>query len=212
MRDINMDTVNSRRFRLKEILFYSMLIGLALVCGSLMLFAWYPYTPLRIDSFPLDKTEVLQGGEICFTVNGEKFYDIPVDVNIELINGESMSMVNYRANNPKGLLHKTRCFVIPYHVKPGYYQVRWSGVYQMNAFNYVRLVQLSDWVVVAADRIGERGRRGQIGDTGAKGEKGDTGGIFGGKGDKGNKGDRGPKGDKGPKGAKGDKGIQDKDK
>jgi hypothetical protein len=164
----------------------AMLIGVVVYVGFL---AWYPFNPIRIDSMPISKTEVCRGERVCFRIIGEKFYAVPVKVSVELVNGEGIAIINYVSNHPPGSKFPPRCFNVPYHVEPGQYRVRWTGVYEMNAFNHVRKVVMSDTLTILPS---PKMMRGDKGDTGEKGEKGDKGGvsIFG-EGKKGEKGDPG---------------------
>jgi hypothetical protein len=160
-----------------DVLLWVLLAILTLVVLYGGILAWFPYNPLRLDSFTLDKTEVCRGEKVCFKITGEKFYPVPVHVSVELINGESIAIVNYVSNHPVGEGFKPRCFNIPYHIEPKKYQLRWTGVYQMNAFNYVRRTALSEWITIRPGTAFLRGDKGDTGKTGAKGDKGDKGGL-----------------------------------
>jgi hypothetical protein len=136
------------KINLRECATIFLYVVLASACLSVLAMVWWPYKPLQIDSFTVDKTVVTRGDSICYTIKGEKFYDMPVDVTIELIDGESVAIMSYTANMPKGKLCRTRCFLVPYHVKPGLYRVNWTGVYTMNALNHVRVRMQSEFVRV----------------------------------------------------------------
>jgi hypothetical protein len=163
---------------LPDAIFLILLGTLAALIISVSVMAWYPYNPLRVDEFYIDKSEVCQGEKVCFRVLGEKFYAKPVKVTVELVNGEGYFMVSYGANNPVGTSFPPRCFSIPYHVTPDLYRIRWTGVYEMNAFNYVTVVVYSKWLRVYLGGLeSRRGEQGPRGKKGAKGDKGDRGGI-----------------------------------
>jgi hypothetical protein len=57
-------------------------------------------------------------------------------------------MMSYVANNPRGKICKSRCFIVPNHVEPGMYRVSWFGIYEMNTFNHVIKTVQSDLVRV----------------------------------------------------------------
>jgi hypothetical protein len=118
------------------------LFGISLL--YLMFLAFYPYEPVRIDKFLIDKPKVSVGEKLCFQFAGEKFHAVPVEVSIELMDGENYFIMSYDSNNPVGCVFKKRCFIIPYHVEPGKYRLRWTGIYVMNMFNHIRKTVQSD--------------------------------------------------------------------
>jgi hypothetical protein len=174
-----------RRSITHEILFWGVL-GLMLFVGIYFLgMAVWPYTPVRVDSITPSKTKVCRGEELCFRFVGEKYYDMTTQINVELVNGEAYAVMTYASDNPKGLIEKERCFIVPYHVKPNNYHIRWTGNYHMNAFKTVRKSFLTDWVEVTSGAKGLAqgpiGPRGAIGRTGPAGQQGKKGGFsFGG--------------------------------
>jgi hypothetical protein len=113
---------------------------------SILFLIWYPYKPLEIDSFTVDRTYTCRGGELCYTITGTKNYNMPTDVTIELIDGVSVAIMSYTANMPAGKIVRKRCFNIPYHVQKGKYRVNWTGVYVMNSLNHVRVRAQSEIV------------------------------------------------------------------
>lgn len=127
-----------------------------LIIAALLLSVWlkmgwdlfYPYDPIQIDKFTVDKTVVQSGERMCFQFEGEKFYNVPASVVLELTNGESIALMSYDANNPAGKVLRKRCFTIPHHTFPGKYQIRWTAIYQMNSFRTVRKTVKSDWIEV----------------------------------------------------------------
>jgi hypothetical protein len=140
--------------------------------------ALYPYQPIRVDKFCIDKTVVTHGEKVCFRFEGEKFMPVPVNVLIELANGENIEIMKYTSNNPVGTTFKQRCFLMPHHVIPNRYQIRWTGVYPVNALN--RKTVSSQWITVVSDPL-TKGEKGDPGPQGKQGAKGDKGGFsFGG--------------------------------
>jgi hypothetical protein len=169
--------MTEKRNKFKDIFFWAawgtlLSIGVYIIALSL-----WPYDPLRIDDFSVSKKEVCRGEEICFRIVGEKFYSIPVRVSVELIDGENIAIINYVSNNPKGKGFPPRCFNIPYHIKPKIYHIRWTGVYEMNAFNQIRVVRISEPITILPSPKLLRGERGDTGKQGEKGMRGERGGI-----------------------------------
>jgi hypothetical protein len=156
--------------KLSDFLLWTLLVGLILVSGYVAYLALYPYDPLRIDKIVPDKTTVCRGGDLCFQFEGEKFYDIPTNVVIELINGEVYGVMAYSSNSPKGKVFKKRCFIVPYNIKPNTYQIRWTGVYEFNALNHVRKTAKSEFITVTDQMKGIKGDRGPVGPRGPKGK------------------------------------------
>ena len=109
---------------------------------------WYPVDPFDIKSLTVDKQVINRGETFCFTIVGEKNINIPVHVVVELINDENITLVSYVANNPMGKLRKKRCIVMPYHIIPGKYQLKWSGIYEVNSIRSVPKQIISDYFVV----------------------------------------------------------------
>lgn len=137
-----------RHTLLKEVIFWG-IIGITTAIGLyLIILAAYSYKPLVVESVVPDEQVVCRGEELCFIFRGEKFYDVPAYVTVELVNGERYVVMNYASNTPKGSIFRKRCFFVPYHVKPAKYQIVWTGSYQMNAFNIVHVRANSDWVEV----------------------------------------------------------------
>jgi hypothetical protein len=137
----------------------------------------YPRTPIRVDAIVIDKTEVTQGGEICFQTLGEKLMAIPVHVTLDLVDGQSFSLVSYDSNIPPGIKFPLRCVTIPYHIVPRAYKLRWTGVYQVTFLSHYIASKDSDWFTVKKDELkegamGKQGIQGKIGATGATGKTG----------------------------------------
>ena len=131
-----------------EWFFKILLVLLTASLFGIVSLAYYPYKPLEVKSFVASKDTVTKGCELCYTLTGEKFYNMPVDVTIELIDGESVAIMNYTANMPKGEIARKRCFIVPYHVKAGKYRINWTGVYTMNALNHIRVRAQSQEITV----------------------------------------------------------------
>lgn len=99
---------------------------------------WYPYEPVKAARVLVNSTSLHRGDVIGFLLDGEKMLPVPVEITIELTNGENYPIMHYHSNLPVGKLYKWRHFIIPLHVIPGKYRVHWTGVYEMNAVNTVR--------------------------------------------------------------------------
>jgi hypothetical protein len=97
----------------------------------------WPYEPLRLDSITAEKSVACRGEELCFTIKGYKYHNIMAQVNVDLINSESIAIMHYPASMPAGEICRKRCFVVPHHVKPGKYKINWSATYEVNAFRNV---------------------------------------------------------------------------
>jgi hypothetical protein len=134
--------------KIRECLLWVLLLIMAGTMLTFFAMAWWPYKPLRIDAVSVDKTQVCRGDEMCFQFTGEKFYEMPVNVLIELVDGERYQVMKYTSNMPKGTIFRKRCFIVPHFVKPGKYQIVWSGAYEMNAFNTVHMKARSEWIQV----------------------------------------------------------------
>jgi hypothetical protein len=116
---------------------------LCIALFSILYLTWYPYNPITVDKITISKEVVSRGECLSFLFHGEKHYPIPVDVTIELVDGVSYFIMSYSSNNPVGNKFKARPFIIPQHIIPGKYKIRWTGVYTMNALNIVRVKKLS---------------------------------------------------------------------
>jgi hypothetical protein len=175
--------------KIYDIMMWVLLALFVTITSYVAFLTFYPYEPLRIDAFIVDKTEAVRGEKVCFRLIGEKFYPIPVKVSIELIDGENIAIVNYVSNNPVGKGFHPRCFNVPYHVEPKEYKLRWTGVYEMNGFNHVRKTAMSEIIKILPGPKMLRGDKGDVGAKGDKGDKGEKGGVnlFG-------EGPRGPEG------------------
>jgi hypothetical protein len=167
---------------------FAILLGfLVIYSGTLMWWLLYPYKPMRVDKFNVyHEGELIHHGDmVCFQFEGAKLMSIPASIVIELVNGEAIFIMAYTSNNPVGTTFKKRCFIMPYHINPARYQLRWSGTYSTNPLRDIRMVTYSEYIDVA-----NGGLKGEKGDTGKQGKIGVTGkqGIQGYKGDKGDKG------------------------
>jgi hypothetical protein len=114
-----------------------------LTLGIILYLTWYPHNPITVNSITTDKQVVARGECITFFVDGEKHLPIPVDVTVEMVDGVSYFIMSYTSNNPTGKIHRGRSFTIPYHIKPGVYKIRWTGVYTINPLKIVRVKKLS---------------------------------------------------------------------
>lgn len=133
--------------KVKTILWY---IYISVVMAVMVTFgykAFYPFEPIRMDSFYIDKQVLRHGEKFCIQMVGEKLLDVPVDVTISFANGESYQVVKYSSNVHVGSYFPKRCFLTP-HIMPGKYKVRWTGAYHVNNFQTVTRTILSDWVEV----------------------------------------------------------------
>jgi hypothetical protein len=149
---------------------YSYIVVVISVLVTFAFKAFWPYNPVRIDSFYTDKSGAVHGEKVCVRVIGEKLLPVPVDVTIALANGESYQVMKYTSNLPPGTFFPKRCFLVP-HIIPGKYRVRWTGVYTVNAFNHVTRTALTDWIEIK-DEVVTSGKQGV---QGKKGDKGETG-------------------------------------
>jgi hypothetical protein len=125
-------------------LFY--LIITLLLLGALWVFGLtaYPYDVLTDQKITLGSKQVNRGAELCYTMKAMKNYDVPAMVTIELINSENFLIMSYPGHFPKGHMIKTRCFIMPYHISPGTYQLSWSSVFHVNPIRNMREVILSE--------------------------------------------------------------------
>jgi len=148
----------------REILVRVLFILLIMITTFGFVQIWWPYNPVRVDNFIIEKTILNQGESTYFQFQGEKFYNIPCHVSIELVNGENFAIMSYVSNNPKGTIFKKRSFIIPYHIPAGKYQLRWTGVYEMNPLNSVTKVAYSKFITILnKDLHGEKGDKGDKG-------------------------------------------------
>jgi hypothetical protein len=163
----------------KMILSQGLLFFLALSFVVVFICALYPYDPLRIDSFTVDRTEACGGGKICYNLKGEKAYDLPAFITISLVNGESIPLVSYVAHNKKGKLDAGRCILLPAFLEHSRYKIQWMAVYFSPLLGTATEIVESEWINIVDNPL----LRGPRGDTGSPGPRGYTGGIviFGGK-------------------------------
>jgi hypothetical protein len=109
---------------------------------------WWPVEILRIDSVKVFQTEIKRGDLLTFQFTGEKLLPLPVHANIELINGERIAIMAYTSNNPVGTVFSRRSFIVPYHILPGRYQIKWTGVYEVNALRTITLTTKSEGITI----------------------------------------------------------------
>jgi hypothetical protein len=141
----------------------SMLSFLVVSLIVIIIMALWPYEPMRIDKFLVDKTEVCRGGVVTFQFVGEKMTDVSPDISVDFVDGEAIPLMTYAGANPKGTLLKARSFVVPFHSKVNQdYQIRWTAKYPMNIFNKVTITKLSPFVKVL-DCQPQRGIQGKQG-------------------------------------------------
>jgi hypothetical protein len=131
----------------KVILNLTLLSVLGFIC---LFFYWllWPYDPIRIDKFNVDKTTAMQGERICFVFEGEKLLALPANVVVELVDGEAIQIMTYTANNDVGCIMKSRCFNVPYVITPKSYKIRWTAEYPVNHIRKVREVATSDFIKI----------------------------------------------------------------
>ena len=134
--------------KIREVFTWFLLILLTCILGGILVQMWWPVTPVRIDKISVSKSIVSRGEAVYFQFQGEKFLQIPVHVTLELVNGERIALVNYLSNNPIGKLCVKRNIVIPFHIIPGQYQLKWTGVFEVNALRTVTYSAKSDWITV----------------------------------------------------------------
>ena len=133
---------------LKMILSQVLLGFLCLSFMAVFISAYYPYDPLEIVSFTVDKQTVCQGGKICYNLKGEKFYSLPAFVTISLINGESIPIVSYVANNKKGHIDAGRCILLPSKLEHPRYRIQWMAVYLFPMYGTATETVESNWIEV----------------------------------------------------------------
>lgn len=109
---------------------------------------WWPVTIIRVDSVKVFSTEARRGDTVTFQFVGEKFLPLPVHANIELVNGERIALMSYTSNNPVGNVFSRRSFIVPYHILPGKYQIKWTGVYEVNALRTITLTIKSEGITI----------------------------------------------------------------
>jgi hypothetical protein len=164
-------------------LWYCYTVTILVIFGAVGYQLFWPYNPIRVDRINIDKAVVAHGEKICFQFEGAKFMPVPVNVIIELVNGESFEIMKYSSNNAVGTKFKKRCFIVPHHIPPTKYQLKWSGVYPINALRHIPKSKLSDWieVVEANSVLGSKGEKGEQVDPGRPGKDGKAGKDFWGK-------------------------------
>jgi hypothetical protein len=134
--------------RLKELIAWSLALALIAVLGIFIFQSYYPYEPIRIDKIEVSSTNVKRGQIMWFCFVGEKFYNVPVRAQVELTDGRTYALMSYTSTNPIGVTFKPRPFIVPYHVVPGRYRLKWTGSYDMNPVNTVVKVAYSDTITI----------------------------------------------------------------
>ena len=72
-----------------------------------------------------------------------------------------------------GQINKKRCTAIPFHVVPGRYQLKWSGIYEVNAVRSIPRTINSDYFIITDKPLtGKQGIQGERGLTGKEGKVG----------------------------------------
>lgn len=156
-----------------EILLWIMWLSITFIMGYFLYLFWWPIEPIRIDKIEI-KSELHAGERTSFHFMGEKFVDVPAHVSIELVNGESIALMTYTSHNSVGTVFRERPFIVPYHIYPGKYRLKWTGVYEVTALRSITRVAYSDWVTIKDDDDCE-GKEGPQGVKGARGERGQIG-------------------------------------
>jgi hypothetical protein len=133
----------------KDKAFWVIFSLLVISMGYMVSIAAWPYKPVRVDSIIIDKEEAKRGDEVCFQFYGEKFYDIPTEITVELVNGERFEVAKYTSCTTPGVTFKPRCFIVPSNINIDSYRVQWTGVNYMNALNKVTTKGFSDnWIKI----------------------------------------------------------------
>lgn len=150
----------------------SLLLVLTLAISIPVYLSLKQYDVLKISKFVSDVAEVEQGGRLCFVMEAEKMYDVPVFATVDMVNGEAVQVMKYSTHHSAGTLNVKRCFKA--EICPGEYVIRWTGRYPMNAFNNSNETvetQTKVTVVKASQHQGIQGIQGK------QGVPGKTGGI-----------------------------------
>jgi hypothetical protein len=145
-------------------------IVIASFCTAIYWRLW-PYDPIRIDKFCVDKTVVSRGEEICFVFKGEKLLPLPAHIVVDLVNGETIPIMTYQSNNKVGPILSPRCFIMPSHVKLRKdYRIKWTATYNPNPIRIIIEDGLSDPIEVIDSTNGNQGKQGIQGIQGKPGK------------------------------------------
>jgi len=131
----------------KEWLFWAVIVSTFAFFISILFLVVYPYDPITVDSFIVDKYEVIPGDKVTFHFKGKKNYNVSPTISIDLVDGEHFHVMDYPGTNPKGIIDNKRSFIVP-NIPAKKYRLRWSATYQINAFANPRRTVETDWITV----------------------------------------------------------------
>jgi hypothetical protein len=139
---------NLRFVTLREIALWLLLAVFAFLMVWSGIQLWWPVEPVRVDSVEVCPAVITRGETAYFRFYGEKLSSFPVHATIELTNGERIAIMSYTSNNPPGKVFRRRSFIVPSHTPPGTYQIKWTGVYEINPLRSVTKTVTSNYIEI----------------------------------------------------------------
>ena len=131
-----------------DIALWAAVILLAIILSGAIFQLVWPFNPVRVDRVCVMEKEIARGDVLHFQFHGEKYLDIPVHATVELVNGENVGAMSYVSHNPPGNVFKPRSFVVPYHMMPGKYKLKWTGVYEISPIRTVTKTYYTEEIMV----------------------------------------------------------------
>jgi hypothetical protein len=129
------------------ILWILMLLLVFFLSGGLYQIYW-PHEAVRIDKIVVSSSVMKRGSVQWFQFKGEKLMEITAHVTVELVDGKNYALMTYDSNNPVGTQFKPRAFIVPYHIVPGYYRIKWAGTYDINPLKTKKYFAYSEEIAI----------------------------------------------------------------
>jgi hypothetical protein len=134
--------------RVQEIITWALLFCLVSILAIVCYQIFYPHKVMRIDKIVVSNTTMHRGSVEWFQFEGEKFIPITAHINVEMSNGRSYHLMSYESDNPVGSKFVPRAFIVPNHILPGKYRIKWTGTYDVNPLNTKKYFAYSEEITV----------------------------------------------------------------
>jgi hypothetical protein len=137
----------SHATRIEWTLWTLMLMAVLILIGGAYQIYW-PHKAIRIDKIVVSDRVMHRGQVGWFQFQGEKFMPITAHAQVELTDGKSYALMSYDSDNPVGTKFIPRAFIVPYHVVPGKYRIKWTGSYDINPLNTKKYFAYSEEITI----------------------------------------------------------------
>lgn len=150
-----------------KLIYRAFMIFVVLYLLAGLVFFFYKFQPIRIDSVSIDRVVVQRGGEICFDISGEKLLRFPADIQVDIVNDIEIRLFNYSSNANVGKLpHKPQCSYVPNRTELGENRIRFRFTHWLLGIRPIVTEAFSAPFTVTMGEV----TRGPKGDTGRPGK------------------------------------------